>query len=97
MIVNTTPEVLPDKLNVWDENLNKEIFFRNKIAYEISIKRKVPYVNHFDLVLRNKNFFNYRDHVHFLSHNEYIILAKTLLDALVRYNIITNNGELATH
>ena len=85
MIVNTTPEVLPDKLSVFNENNNREIAVRNKIAYEISVKNKIPYVNHFELVLRNKNFFNYRDHCHFLSHNEYIILAKTLLKALVQF------------
>ena len=59
------------RLSVFNENINKETAFRNKTAYEISVKRQIPYVNHFDLILGNKNFFNYRDHCHFVSHKIY--------------------------
>ena len=92
--MNSTPEVLSENLSVFDDNKNKEIAARNQISYEIAIKFGVPYMDHFGFIFTNRHAFHYRDHVHFTSHNEYILLARVVLYWLVNSKILTETGDL---
>lgn len=94
IIVSSTPLVLSDALNNFDELKNNEISVRNKIAYDLAIQNKFLYVDHFNLVIENKNIFSYRDGYHFNSYNENIMLAKFLIDELIKNNFITEKGEI---
>ena len=94
VIVAATPSVLPNDVNVFDKEKNLEINIRNQIAFEIAKKYKLPYVDHFNLVLQNKKLFKYKDYFHFDSHKENILLANMLCQVLILNKVITPNGDI---
>ena len=86
---------MKDDVNVFDAEVNKEISVRNKIAREISAGYNLPFVDHFDFVVQNKNLFAYRDNFHFFNYEANISLAGLILNILVEKKILTltNNND----
>lgn len=94
ILVSSTPTVMKDNTNNFDDEKNREIFIRNKIAYELAVQYKFFYIDHFGLIMNNRNFFVYADSFHFGSRNESILLADFILKVLIQNKIVDEKGEI---
>lgn len=94
IIISSTPVVLANDTDKFDNVKNKEIFTRNKIAYELATQHNFLYIDHFGFVFNNRKNFPYADGFHFKYREESIMLAGIILNVLIQNKIITEKGEI---